>query len=311
VSGELQGLSRVVAAGVLLAALAGCAAKESGATAETTAPPVVQGSLQASPTPTPSQPTAPAAQAQAQTTEQELAAMDDITAAFENGKAAPQYAFIKDQKDGCGYTAGWIGFCTADGDLLDTVKAYNDAVPGNVLRKYTGALTKLASTKSTDTAPLGKTFVADWQKAALDPLFQKIQLQVGHTSYLEPARRLARTEGITTPLGLENLYDTALMMGPSKTDCDGVLKLAAETDKALGGSPAKGVVKEADWIVRYDQIRIKHLQNPCTPGRKADWPKAVGRVQALQGLATAGNWRLDPPIRLGGSVDLTITAPVH
>ncbi len=299
--------STLVVALVMVTA-AGCGGG-TGAAAGVAAPPIAPGSVRPSPVQSPQGATAQQ-QSQAREQERQVAAMDDITAAFENGAVTPQYAFIKDQHDGCGYTAGWIGFCSADGDMLDVVKAYDQAAPANVLRKYTGALTKLASAKSVDTAPLGKTFIADWSKAATDPAFRAIQLQVGHDNYLTPARKLAAREGVTTPLGLENLFDTALMMGPSTSDCDGVLKLAAETDKAMGGSPAHGV-EETDWVDRFTQIRIKHLQKPCTPGRQADWPKAVGRVQALQALATAGNWRLDPPIRLGGSVKLVITDPMH
>ena len=299
--------STLVVALVMVTA-AGCGGG-TGAAAGVAAPPIASGS--ASPSPTASPQGAVAQQkGQVRAEDRRLAAMDDITAAFENGAVTPQYGFIKDQHDGCGYTAGWIGFCSADGDMLDVVRAYNQAAPANVLRKYTGALGKLASAKSVDTAPLGKGFTADWRKAAADPVFRTVQLQIGHDNYLTPARKLAAAEGVATPLGVENLFDTALMMGPSKSDCDGMLKVAAETDKALGGSPAHGV-KETDWIIRFDQIRIQHLRKPCTPGRQADWPRAVGRVQALQALAAAGDWQLDPPIRLGGSVNLVITATSH
>jgi chitosanase len=293
---------------LVMVTAAGCGGG-TGAVAGVAAPPTASGSAVPSPSASPQGATAQQ-RSQQLAEERQVAAMDDITAAFENGKVTPQYAYIKDQHDGCGYTAGWIGFCTAYGDILDVVRAYTQAAPANVLRQYTGALDRLAATKSVDTAPLGKGFTADWRKAAADPVFRTVQLRVGHNNYLTPAKKLAAREGVTTPLGLENLFDSALMMGPSKSACDGMLKLAAETDKALGGNPAHGV-KETDWIVRFDQIRIQHLRKPCTPGRQADWPRAVPRVQALQALATAGNWRLDPPIRLGGSVNLVITDPVH
>lgn len=233
--------------------------------------------------------------------------MDDLTAVFENSATTPQYDFIRDQHDGCGFTAGWIGFCTADGDLLTVVEAYDKQASGNPLHRYLPTLRGLADAKSEDTSALGAAFQADWRKASRDSRFRSIQLQVGHDSYLVPARKIAASEGITTPLGLENLFDTALMMGPGPDDCDGVVKLAAATDRASHGSPATGV-READWLRRFNDLRISHMQHPCTPGRQADWPQATDRAVALKQLADAGNWRLDPPVHVGADYNLTITA---
>jgi chitosanase len=231
----------------------------------------------------------------------------DITAVFENSRVVPQYGFIKDQHDGCGLTAGWIGFCTKYGDLLDVVKSYNAAIPGNVLHKHTRALQRLADARTERTTGLGG-FTADWKRASLDPGFRRIQLEVGHDTYLAPARAVAAREGITTALGLEVLFDTALMMGPGRAACDGLLKIASETHRAMGGGAAAGA-GEAAWLRRFNTIRIRHLKHPCTPGRQADWPRAVGRPRALQALADQGNWRLTPPVHIGGTYDLTITAP--
>ncbi|MCW2915345.1 MAG: hypothetical protein JWN52_3413 [Actinomycetia bacterium] len=234
--------------------------------------------------------------------------MHDITAVFENSRVVPQYDFIKNQHDGCGLTAGWIGFCTKYGDVLDVVKAYNSAVPGNVLKKHTRALQRLAHARTEKTTGLSGGFTTDWKQASLDPVFRRIQLDVGHDSYLTPARVVARREGIKTALGLENLFDTALMMGPGPTACDGLLKIASETHRTMKGGPAAGV-PEAAWLRRFNTIRIRRLKHPCTPGRQADWPRAVGRPQALQELADQGNWHLTPPVRIGGNYGLTITTP--
>ena len=237
-----------------------------------------------------------------------LKMIHDITAVFENDRVVPQYAFIQDQNDGCGFTAGWIGFCTKYGDLLEVVKAYNAAAPGNVLTRHTRALQRLADARTDRTTGLGTRFVADWKQAASDPAFRRIQLDVGHRAYLAPARDVARREGVTTPLGLEILFDTALMMGPGRAACDGLLKIASETHRAMRGGPATGV-PEAAWLRRFNAIRIRHLEHPCTPGRQADWPRAVGRPRALQALADRGNWQLTPPVHIGGNHDLTITTP--
>jgi chitosanase len=237
-----------------------------------------------------------------------VAMMDDITAVFENGTAAPQYAYVENLHDGCGYTAGWLGFCTATGDLLNLVTQYNAAVPDNALARYTDTLHTLADAHSDDTAGLGTAFEADWKQAAEDPRFVRLQLQVGHDTYLVPARRYAAREGVATNLGLENFFDTALMMGPGENDCDGLPEIVRETDAAMHGSPASGVA-EASWLTAFNQIRVRHLRKPCTPGRENDWPQAVGRSRALQELADQGRWDLTAAITIGGGFDVTITEP--
>ncbi|WP_369393371.1 chitosanase [Streptomyces sp. CG1] len=234
--------------------------------------------------------------------------MDDITAVFENGATTPQYAYITDLHDGCGYTAGWIGFCSQSGDMLALVKKYDSVAPHNVLAKYTAVLQRLADSGSDDTGALGEAFVPDWKKAALDPAFRSLQIQVGHDTYLTPAMKLSALEGVKSELGLENLFDTALMMGPASDDCDGMVKIAHETDEMLGGNPASGV-NEAKWLARFNTIRRTHMKHPCTPGRENDWPQAVDRAQALQELADHGKWDLKAPLSVRADFNLTITRP--
>jgi chitosanase len=234
--------------------------------------------------------------------------MDDITAVFEQSKSAPQYSNIENDNDGCGWTAGWIGFCTETGDLLDLVKKYNVANPDNVLKKYTATLQKLADDQDDSTAPLGAKFPSDWKTAAKDPIFVQTQLKVGHDDYLTPALTMAGQLGVKTNLGVENLFDTALMMGPGTGDCDGMPKIVKETTAAVGGTPATGK-SETAWFTTYNQIRIKHMKNPCTPGRQNDWPDAVGRAQALQKLSDQGKSDLGAPITIAGGFNITISNP--
>jgi chitosanase len=234
--------------------------------------------------------------------------MDNITAAFEHSRAVPQYADISNLHDGCGYTAGWIGFCTATGDMLDLVKRYNTVCPGNVLAKYTERLRRLADTESDGVDTLGAGFPADWRHAAADPAFRRAQLDIGHDLYLVPAVAAAKREGITTALGIEHLFDTALQSGPSAHDCAGMPQTVRRTNKIMGGNPAHGV-GERRWLLAYNQIRTRQLQRPCEPGREVDWPDSVDRVAALSGLIRAGNWRLDLPVRLGSDVQITIRVP--
>ncbi|MEK2472056.1 chitosanase [Streptomyces noursei] len=234
--------------------------------------------------------------------------MDDITAVFENGATVPQYGYITDLHDGCGYTAGWVGFCSQSGDMLGLVKSYNAAAPHNVLAKYTSVLQRLADSGSEDTGALGGAFVRDWKKAAVDPTFRRLQIRVGHDTYLAPAMKLGAREGVRSQLGLENLFDTALMMGQGADDCDGMVKIAQETDEALGGNPASGV-NEAQWLARFNAVRQKHMKHPCTPDRQNDWPQAVDRSQALQELADRGAWDLKGPLTVSADFRRTINRP--
>ncbi len=241
-------------------------------------------------------------------TARQIMVMDGITAAFEHGRAVPQYAAIENLHDGCGYTAGWIGFCTATGDMLDLVKRYNTVRPGNALTKYTERLRGLSDAESDRVESLGGGFAGDWRRAAGDPVFRQAQLDIGHDIYLTPAIDVANREGITTRLGVEHLFDTALQNGPSVGDCAGMPQTVRRTDQVMGGSPATGI-SERKWLAAYNQIRTRQLTRPCEPGREADWPDSVDRVAALSELVRAGNWNLDPPVRLGSDVRLTITLP--
>jgi chitosanase len=241
-------------------------------------------------------------------TAQQITVMDDITAAFENHKVVPQYAAIENLHDGCGYTAGWIGFCTATGDLLEVVKRYTKASPTNPLRKYTARLRQLADDKSDRVDTLGSAFPADWRRAATDSEFRRIQLDVGHQHYLTPAIAMAKKHGITTPLGIEHLFDTALQSGPSKSDCAGMPQTVLRTNRAAGGNPASGV-SEKSWLATFNKIRTRQLKDPCVPGREASWPDSVDRVEALTDLTQSENWDLTPPVHLRSDILLTIKHP--
>jgi chitosanase len=243
-------------------------------------------------------------------TERQTMIMDDITAAFEHSRAVPQYADISNLHDGCGYTAGWIGFCTATGDMLDLVKRYNTVRPGNALTTYTERLRRLAAAGTDRVDTLGTGFTADWRHAAADPAFRRAQLDIGHDLYLVPAIATAKREGVTTALGVEHLFDTALQSGPGAHDCAGMPQTVRRTNRVMGGNPAHGV-GERRWLLAYNQIRTRQLLHPCEPGREVDWPDSVDRVAALGELIRAGNWRLDLPVRLGSDVQITIRQPAH
>jgi chitosanase len=234
--------------------------------------------------------------------------LDDITAVFEQGKTTPQYATIVNDHDGCGFKAGWASFCTARGDLFTVVSQYTDAVPDNALRRYLPVLQKLGETHSDDTGQLGDSFVNDWRTAAADRRFDDTQLRVGHELFLTPALAIANQLNIRSSLGAGDLFDTALMMGPSSSDCDGLPRLITESIIEASGTPASGI-PEQTFLTAFNKIRLKHLRNPCTAGRQKVWTEAVDRVQALQGLADKNCWNLNPPLAIGADFNLTIKTP--
>ncbi|MGW4892388.1 chitosanase [Kitasatospora sp. NPDC004240] len=121
-----------------------------------------------------------------------------------------QYKYIEDIKDGRGYTAGIIGFCSGTGDMLDLVEHYTALKPGNVLAKYLPALRKVNGTDSH--AGLGSAFERDWATAAKDTVFQQAQNDERDRVYFNPAVKQAKADGLRA-LGQFAYYDAIVMHG--------------------------------------------------------------------------------------------------
>ncbi|WP_406196676.1 chitosanase [Kitasatospora sp. NBC_01560] len=121
-----------------------------------------------------------------------------------------QYKYIEDIKDGRGYTAGIIGFCSGTGDMLDLVEHYTDLKPGNVLAKYLPALRKVNGTESH--SGLGSAFEKDWATAAKDGVFQQAQNDERDRVYFNPAVSQAKSDGLRA-LGQFAYYDAIVMHG--------------------------------------------------------------------------------------------------
>ncbi|WP_324291285.1 chitosanase [Paractinoplanes pyxinae] len=121
-----------------------------------------------------------------------------------------QFRYIEDIKDGRGYTAGIIGFCSGTGDMLELVEAYTAAVPGNVLAKYLPALRNVNGTASH--AGLDPNFTNDWRTAAADSRFQAAQEAERDRVYFNPSVRDGKNDGVRA-LGQFAYYDAAVMHG--------------------------------------------------------------------------------------------------
>jgi chitosanase len=123
-----------------------------------------------------------------------------------------QYGYIEDIKDGRGYTAGIIGFCTGCGDLQQLVAYYNQTTPGNVLAKYIPALAKIGSMNATH-AGLDPNFTTDWKTAAATAAFQNAQNYERDRVYFNPAVNQGIADGLHS-LGQFIYYDAMVMHGP-------------------------------------------------------------------------------------------------
>ena len=146
-----------------------------------------------------------------------------------------QYAYIEDIKDGRGYTAGIIGFCSGTGDMLDLVDAYTRRKPGNVLAGYLPALRRVNGTASH--SGLDPNFPRDWRTAAADTAFQETQNYERDRVYFNPSVSQAKADGLRA-LGQFIYYDAIVMHGPGEDSVSfgGIRKTAMSRAK----TPAQG-----------------------------------------------------------------------
>ena len=196
-----------------------------------------------------------------------------------------QYSYIEDIGDGRGYTAGIIGFCSGTGDMLDLVRAYRAARPGNPLARFIPALTRVNNSDSH--AGLGAAFVAAWKKAARDPVFQKAQDRERDDVYFTPAVSRAKKDGLST-LGQFIYYDAMVMHGPGSDHASFGGIRAAALRKAK--TPAEGGAERA-YLTAFLDARKRVM-------KEEDAHSETDRVDDAQRVfLRAGNYDLDVPLR--------------
>ncbi|MGW8061182.1 chitosanase [Streptomyces ziwulingensis] len=238
--------------------------------------------------------------------EQERAADDAIVAGRPPGLAAPakkelaqqlvssaeasttqwrtSYGTIDDVGDGCGYTAGIIGFCTGTHDLLALVERYTEAHPGNGLAAYLPALREVDGTDSHEGLDPG--FTAAWRAEAELPAFREAQETERDRVYFEPAVRLAKLDGLGT-LGQFVYFDAMVFHGPD-TDAEGFYGLRERTmrkAKTPGQGGDEKTYLNAFLDVRRAAMRAKR---PGTDTSRVD--------TAQRRFLEAGNMELDTPL---------------
>jgi chitosanase len=169
------------------------------------------------------------------------------------------YGSVEDIGDGCGYTAGVIGFCTATHDLLALVENYTKAHPGNGLETYLPALRKVDGSASHDGLDPG--FPAAWKAEAKLPAFRQAQDTERDRVYFDPAVRLAKLDGLGT-LGQFVYYDAMVFHGPG-IDADGFYVLRDRT-REKAKPPAEGGDEKAYLDAFLDVRRAAMKQRKAT-----------------------------------------------
>ncbi|MFG2905168.1 chitosanase [Kitasatospora sp. NPDC048286] len=195
-----------------------------------------------------------------------------------------QFAYIEDIKDGRGYTAGIIGFCSGTGDMLDLVEHYEKLKPGNPLGKYLPALRKVNNSSSH--AGLDPDFVGEWKKAAQDPVFQQAQTDERDRVYFNPSVMQAQTDGLHA-LGQLIYYDAIVMHGPGNEPVSFGGIRAAAMKKAR--TPAQGGDEKA-YLAAFLDARRAAMKTEAAH-------EETDRVDTEQLVfLKAGNLDLKPPL---------------
>ena len=198
-----------------------------------------------------------------------------------------QYAYIEDIDDGRGYTAGLIGFTSANGDMLDVVERYTSFAPSNRLVEYLPALRKLAENNDDSHEGLEPDFTQNWKAAAGDEKFRAAQDRVLDEQYLAPAVKQAKADGLGI-LGQFIYYDALVMHGPgNQREAFGGIRSAALRSTM---PPAEGGNEKA-WLSAFLDERVKIM-------REEKAHEETSRVNLEQRrFLEEGNYSLSPPLR--------------
>ncbi len=195
-----------------------------------------------------------------------------------------EFGYIEDIGDGRGYTAGLIGFCSGTGDMLQLVRSYAAAEPGDPLARFLPALRRVDGSASH--AGLGQPFVAAWRRSAKDPVFRRLQLRELDRVYFDPAVSRAKADGLGT-LGQFIYYDAIVMHGPGPgaSSFGGIRRRAIER----APTPAQGG-SEVTYLNAFLDVRRAQMK---TESKHGD----TSRIDDEQRrFLREGNLSLRPPL---------------
>ncbi len=167
-----------------------------------------------------------------------------------------EFGYLEDIGDGRGYTGGLIGFCSGTGDMLQLVRSYVAAEPGDPLARFLPALRRVNGSASH--AGLGAPFVAAWHRAAHDPVFRRLQLRELDRVYFDPAVSRAKADGLGT-LGQFIYYDAIVMHGPGQSadSFGGIRRRAIERAPTPAEGGSQVAYLETFLVVRRAQMKTE------------------------------------------------------
>lgn len=224
-----------------------------------------------------------------------------ITSTFENGRNALDFGYIENLNDGRGFTAGYIGFCTGTGDLLEVVESYTKKKPDNRLAKYLPALRNIVA-GITEDAPnqsvseLDEDFSSNWIVESANVLMQRSQTEEGDRTYYIPAMKYADKFRMKLPLSRAVFYDTIVMQG-NGTDPDSFGAILRRTlHKFNNRFPPQ--VSERVWISNFLRQRKRVLLNPYNAQTQVEWHANAERADIFQKFFDQENFNyLNGPLR--------------
>ena len=191
-----------------------------------------------------------------------------------------QYSYIQDIKDGRGYTAGIIGFCSGTGDMLELVQNYTGKYPSNGLAKYLPALKKVNGTASH--TGLDPNFKSAWAAEAKVVAFQSAQNKERDDVYFNPSLAKSKADGLHA-LGQFAYYDASVVHG-----YDGMLSVRSRAMKK-SKTPAQGG-DEKKYLSAFLDERVVEM-------KKEEAHSDVSRIETAQRVwLKAGNLNLNTPL---------------
>lgn len=191
-----------------------------------------------------------------------------------------QYSYIEDIKDGRGYTAGIIGFCSGTGDMLELVMSYTNDHPQNGLAKFLPALKKVDGSASHKGLDPG--FTTAWKAESKVAAFQKAQEKERDDVYFTPSLSRAKGDGLHA-LGQFAYYDASVVHG-----YDGTLAIRTRAMKKAK-TPAQGG-DETKYLNAFLDERVVEM-------KKEEAHSDVSRIETAQRVfLRAGNLNLNTPL---------------
>ena len=211
----------------------------------------------------------------------QIAVIDAIVSLFESNAPARYDAIARSATDAGGLSYGKHQAALVGGSLFRLISQYCSA-PGathaDALRPYLPRMEAADRSLDQDDA-----LVAILKAAATDPVMQDVQDDYFYAHYMTPALEEAAKLGFQTALGCAILYDS-FVQGSWSTGAN----IKGKTIAVAGAPTAEN---EKAWLTAYLQTRRAWLVS-----RGADLARSVYRIDALNGLLTAGLWELQMPL---------------